>query len=469
MISLSELCFSYPQNPVFDALNLELKQGTHYLLTGLNGEGKTTLLKLLAGMLTPVSGKVKYESLDESLDWDAKYEWRKKNIHYLPVLSIHDLVSQHELFYQQRYYNIEAVEIPTVRSFLGANDKAIDALQLPGSFQLHSLFDIEITRLSNGQVKKVMILKKLLESIPLVLLLDYPFEGLDAASRGELRDFLDHLATSFHIQLIIADQEHTELPKVLSKKITLTKSQANIFDLTIPAAVKTNAPLSITTPDQAEPVVEMQEVKIQYEDQVILQNLNWKILRGQRWALTGRNGSGKTTLFSLIYADHPMAYSEKVFLFGKRRGTGESIWDIKKRISYLGPEQIHFLDHFTLQLTVFEYLQRTLATNEKITSIIKHFGTDRWSNKTLKTLSNGQMQLTLLLSLFLSQKELLLLDEPFQFLDSPTKVKITDYLLSHLDASATLVLITHYEADVEKWTQHKLDLSHRDLHSTKRQ
>jgi molybdate transport system ATP-binding protein len=468
MISLSDISFSYPKNAAFNHFDLKLERDTHYLLTGLNGEGKTTLLKLLSGMLAPVNGKVKYELLDESLDWDAKYEWRKKNIHYLPVQSIHDLVSQHELFYQQRYYNIEAVEIPTVRSFLGAHSQAIDALQLPDSFQLESLFDVEITRLSNGQVKKVLILKKILESIPLVLILDYPFEGLDAASRRELRDFLDHLATSFQIQLIIADQEHAELPQVLSKKITLSEAKATITNLSIPSSTKTDHVSAAQESNSSEPVVEMQQVKIQYDDKVILENLNWKIFRGERWALTGRNGSGKTTLFSLIYADHPMAYSEKVSLFGKRRGTGESIWDIKKRISYLGPEQIHFLDHFALQLTVLEYLQRTHAAEEKITTITKHFGIEDWNAKALKTLSNGQLQLVLLISLFLSQKELLLLDEPFQFLDPPTKKKITDYLLSHLDANTTLVLITHYETDVEKWTQHKLDLNHHNLHSIKR-
>ncbi|MDZ7647358.1 MAG: ATP-binding cassette domain-containing protein [Cytophagales bacterium] len=78
--------------------------------------------------------------------------------------------------------------------------------------------------------------------------------------------------------------------------------------------------------------------------------------RGERWALTGPNGSGKTTLFSLIYADHPMAYSEQVYLFDKRRGTGESIWDVKRRISYLEPEQVHFLDATTSLLTVYEFL-----------------------------------------------------------------------------------------------------------------
>ncbi len=208
-----------------------------------------------------------------------------------------------------------------------------------------------------------------------------------------------------------------------------------------------------------EPVLEMRDLKIQYGEKVILKNLNWKINRGERWALTGRNGSGKTTLFSLIYADHPMAYSEKVFLFGKRRGTGESIWDIKKRISYLGPEQLPFLDHSTLSLTVFDFLStRNESGKDHMNVMVRFFVMERLLTSRLQELSNGQLQLVLLISLFLAQKELWLLDEPFQFLDPVQKERVNEYLELHLNESVTLILITHYERDVEKWTNHRLRL-----------
>lgn len=215
---------------------------------------------------------------------------------------------------------------------------------------------------------------------------------------------------------------------------------------------------SIPENKNTEPVVEMQDVKIQYGDKVIFRHLYWKINRGERWALTGRNGSGKTTLFSLIFADHPMAYSEKVFLFGKRRGTGESIWDIKKRISYLGPEQLHFLDHVTEQLTTREYLEKYTPSTERLNGLVDYFQIHALLSKKLRQLSNGQLQLILLMALFLSQKELLLLDEPFQFLDPHYKKLVSDYLETHMDESVTLVLITHYDSDVEKWTNHRMTL-----------
>ncbi len=458
MIQLNEVTFSYQNHAVFNGLDLQLESGIGYLIAGDNGVGKTTLLKLIAGKIQSRKGSVNYDFIDDQLDWDQKYELRKKYIHFVPTYALHELISTPDLFYQQRYYTIESTPLPTVRDYLGERLHHIASIQLPDSFQLTHLLDLKLTHLSNGQVKKLIILKQLLDAIPHVLLLDYPFEGLDVQSRVELREFLDHLAAVHQIQLIIADHEHPQLPQTITKKCIIENDQVLITDLPFQVKDSSSDVELHHKPEEkdTEAVVEMREVKIRYGDKVILQNLNWKINRGERWALTGRNGSGKTTLFSLIFADHPMAYSEKVFLFGKRRGTGESIWDIKRRISYLGPEQIHFLDYATEQHTVIDYLEKVTSATSQLNHLINYFGIEKLLPNKLKHLSNGQLQLVLLITLFLSQKELLLLDEPFQFLDQHSKKRVSEYLETHLDASITLILITHYESDVAKWTNHRM-------------
>ncbi len=460
MIRCNNVTVSYQDHSLFHALDLQLQSGVSYLVTGKNGSGKTTLLKLLAGKIQSHKGTVMYDFIDDRLGWDEKFALRKKYIHFVPTHALHELVSSHDLYYQQRYYTIESTPLPTVRDYLGERLNDLARIQLPDSFQLNHLLDLELTRLSNGQVKKLIILKQLLDSIPYVLILDYPFEGLDVKSRIELRDFLDHLVSVHHIQLIIADHAHPQIPKTITKKIVLQDGVIAIEDRADSTSFTSTDVVTHAKPErkESEPVVEMRALKIQYGQKVIIEHLNWKINRGERWALTGKNGSGKTTLFSLIYADHPMAYSEKVFLFGKRRGTGESIWDIKKRISYLGPEQIHFLDYATEQLTVHEYLRKVSANPEDLTNLINYFHLQALLSSTLRHLSNGQLQLILLVALFLSQKELLLLDEPFQFLDPKRKQLVCDYLETHMDESVTLVLITHYESDVARWTNHRLTL-----------
>ncbi len=461
MIQLHDVTVKLRGQPIFHQLNVRFESEISYLIDGKNGAGKTTLLNLLAGKIQPHKGVVHYNFIDDTLEWDEKYALRKKYIHFVPAQALHELINVPESFYQQRYYSIEESPSPvTVRGYLGTRLQNLVQLQLPDSFQLQNLLDLDITRLSNGQVKKIIILKQLLNTIPKILLLDYPFEGLDAKSRMALSEFLDHLTTVYPIQLIIADHKHDYLPRTITQRMLLGEagiSMAICSRPNLPADIKSEN-LTAQAKNETPPVVEMRNLTIQYGDKVIIDKLNWKIVQGERWALTGPNGSGKTTLFSMIYADHPMAYSEKVFLFGKRRGSGESIWDIKKRISYLGPEQLHFLDHVTAQFTAREYLKKVKAPNERLNQLIALFQAEALLPKRLQQLSNGQLQLVLLLALFLAPKELLLLDEPFQFLDPQQKKSVTNYLLSFLEDSATLVLITHYEDDVNRWTHHRLSL-----------
>lgn len=85
-------------------------------------------------------------------------------------------------------------------------------------------------------------------------------------------------------------------------------------------------------------VVRLNKVSIRYGDRTILKELDWTVMRGQKWALSGENGAGKSTLLSLVCADNPQSYACDISLFGRKRGTGESIWEIKKHIGYVSPE-----------------------------------------------------------------------------------------------------------------------------------
>lgn len=85
-------------------------------------------------------------------------------------------------------------------------------------------------------------------------------------------------------------------------------------------------------------VVRLNKVSIRYGDRTILKELDWTVMRGQKWALSGENGAGKSTLLSLVCADNPQSYACDIRLFGRKRGTGESIWEIKKHIGYVSPE-----------------------------------------------------------------------------------------------------------------------------------
>jgi molybdate transport system ATP-binding protein len=444
-------------NKLFDNFSWTINDGEHWVVTGPNGAGKTTLLELISGAVHLPHGELIFSFINGDT-WDERYIERKRKIHYIPANAIHTLLSEtHGLYYQQRYYGIGDERVPLVSDILGKALEKINGLPIPESFSINHLINLELTRLSNGQLKKVLLLKALLTEIPKVLLLDYPFEGLDFDSREDLCDFIDFLASTYGVQIILVDHHH-HLPKVINRRLKL-KSFAIEGKESVGQGSTPSFPLQ-SVEDKSKgarlgiPVVEIRDLKIQYQDHIVLQNFNWTVHQGDRWALIGRNGSGKTTLFSMIFADHPMAYSQQVFLFGRRRGSGESIWDIKKRIAYLGPELVSYLTPRSIGLSARDYIRSVnkKLNEDSLNALIAHFAAETFIDRPVRVLSSGELQLMAIMNCFLTDKELLLLDEPFQFLDTTQRVNLSRFLQDHLHPDTTLILITHYANDLTEWT-----------------
>jgi molybdate transport system ATP-binding protein len=455
MIELSNVDSVKSGKKLFHDFNWKINTGEHWLIDGPNGGGKTTLLEILSGKHIQ-NGSIHYDFIQGNT-WEEQFDEKRRLIQYIPAHATHALLpSSSETYYQQRYYSIgDEIQVVKVRDVLKGDVHHFHSLDIPPSFDIEPLLDREVKRLSNGQLKKVLILQRLLNHLPKLLLLDYPFEGLDRNSRRDFCDFIDFIAATYSIQIIIVDNGN-ELPRCITHWLTLdsfrivSQSPAGDRKLT-PAA----PPVSQHSETTSETIVDIRNLKIQYGDTVILNDFNWTVHGGDRWALIGANGSGKTTLFSIIFADHPMAYSQEVYLFGKRRGTGESIWDIKRRVNYLGPELISYLDVHSTYRSAKEYIIAESKVNDsgKLEELTRFFGAQTFIDKQLKHLSSGQLQLTLLISCFMSDKELLLLDEPFQFLDPHVRDRVADYLQQYLSNNITLILITHYEHDLARWTE----------------
>jgi molybdate transport system ATP-binding protein len=459
MVCLQDISITKSGKKLFNNLNLTLTPGEHYLITGMNGSGKTILLELIAGILHPSRGTITYDFI-KSITWEERYWERKKKIQFIPTHALQQFLGNVDnLFYQQRYYGNTDENVLLVKDILGETGIGkIAALNAPQGLSINHLLNIEVSRLSNGQLKKVLLLQCLANGKPEMLLLDYPFEGLDEGSREDLNNFIDLLVRTYAIQIVLVDQDH-HLPKVISKKITLDNFQVlvveDVISNEIPEPIP-KAPRPVRVENNASrPIVIMKNLKIQYGETIIINDFNWTVRQGDRWALIGKNGSGKTTLFSLIFADHPMAYAQEIYLFGKRRGTGESIWDIKKRISYLGPELINYVNPKNCLLTGNEYIRSVTdkLSEKRLNDLILYFKMTQFIDKPVKHFSSGQLQLMLMIGAFLEEKELLLLDEPFQFLDSTNKELMHNYLQLHLHKDTTLILITHYQTDITAWTQ----------------
>lgn len=454
MIAIQDVTVIKSGVKLFENFNLEIKANDHYVIGGPNGGGKTILLELIAGLIHPAKGEIKYDFI-HGKSWEDYYWQRKRKIKFIHTHALQTLVPHsNELYYQQRYYADDKENTLRVKDILAQGLEKKLEFDLTKNLHIQSLYNVEITRLSNGQLKKVLLLKSLLDELPSMILLDYPFEGLDHSSREDLCHFIDWIATTYAIQILLVDQHHN-LPTVIKKRLVIDnfniRQEEQVQTISIPTESKK---ISQTKLVHREPIVEIKNLKIQYGEKVILNDFNWTIFPGERWALTGKNGAGKTTLLSMIFADHPLAYSQHVSLFGKRRGSGESIWDIKKRIIYVGPELISYMNQKRIMLTAKQYINSlNKKTDEnKLTNLVQYFHADGFIEKAVQTLSSGQLQLMFIISSLLSDKELLLLDEPFQFLDGVQKERVSSYLQRQLNTDTTLILITHYEEEISNWT-----------------
>ena len=440
---------------LFQHFNWHVQAGEHWVITGSNGSGKTTLLEIIAGVTHLARGEIQYDFIKGD-SWDERYAARKKKILYVPAHAFQTFLHDPGMYYQQRYYGIGDERVPLVSDILGGGMEKLESLKIPISLSIDQLLALEVNRLSNGQLKKVLFIKGLLSGIPRVLIMDYPFEGLDRESRRDLCDFIDFLAAAHGIQMMLVDHHH-DLPRVMNRKLTME----NFSILKEETLSEKKESIEFKTVDKQEsfhssvPVIEIRNLKIQYGNKVIIHDFNWTVHQGERWALVGRNGAGKTTLFSMIFADHPLAYSQDIHLFGKRRGTGESIWDIKRRINYIGSELINYLNPDSILLTAQDYIR---AMNRKLSEktlmeLIAHFQGEHFMVKPVRFLSSGQLQLMMLINYFLQDKELLLLDEPFQFLDKEQRIRVSRFLQSHMHKDTTLILITHDEQDLTHWAE----------------
>jgi len=461
MIEFRNVQAGRPGITLIKGFNWRIAPGENWMIQGPNGSGKTLLLELLAGKNHPTAGELRIDFIDGE-SWDERYAQRKRFIHYVPTHAVQSLLKQDQhQYYQQRYYSIGDQQQPTVQQVLGHAVDALNALNLPPEFAIDHLLAVDANRLSNGQLKKLLLIKVLLSGLPRLMLFDYPFEGLDQASRIALCRFIDYLIDQHGMQVVIVDQ-HNELPTRINHVLQMQDFQRLAREEYGRSSAETQPPSwsdrsqPVYRAPGTDPVVEVFDLKIQYGEKVILENFNWRVNKGERWALVGGNGAGKTTLFSMIFADHPMAYSQSVYLFGRRRGTGESIWDIKRRISYLGPEQLSYLSPAHIHTTAHEYLRHALRKWDapRFAQIAEAFRAEGFLGLPMRALSSGQLQIVLIMQCLLTECELLLLDEPFQFLDADRKAALHHVLNRYLDENKTLILITHYATDLAQWTNH---------------
>ena len=207
---------------------------------------------------------------------------------------------------------------------------------------------------------------------------------------------------------------------------------------------------------------------IRYGERTILKDLDWVVRKGEHWSLTGPNGSGKSTLLGLVCADNPQSYACDISLFGRKRGSGESIWDIKKHIGYVSPE-LHrsFKRDITAERIVANGLRDfhglfTKANEEEIRTArkcLERFGAGQLAGTSFLNMSSGEQRIVLLARAFVKNADLLILDEPFHGLDDGNVRMVRGIIEEYCqNPDNTLLMVTHRMEELPSCIDHNLTL-----------
>jgi molybdate transport system ATP-binding protein len=449
-----------------------VREGEHWAVVGANGSGKTLLADLLQGRYVLKEGAVRFRAEGKTGDLVKSIAFK----------DIHSIVDSRDTYYQQRWHATETDGWPTVGELLASGASSPEAgASMFAQFHLHEALPKKVIHLSSGEFRKFLIIRTLLTH-PAVLILDNPFIGLDAASREALVEMLEEMARSGKSQLILLLSDPSDIPEMITHVLPLSRRRC-LPPQTRTAFLADAATLSQLFPAQEKPVqlpvyeektathqvtFRMEQVCIRYGEREILKDLSWEVRNGEKWALCGPNGSGKTLLLSLIYADNPQSYAQRLYLFDRKRGSGESIWDIKQRIGYVSPEMhLYYMENIPALRIVCSgffdsiglYRKCSDAQQQRALEWMRLFDIDALKDRSFLTLSSGEQRLTLLARAFVKDPDLLILDEPLHGLDVSNKRRAARIIEAFCAGKGkTLIYVTHYSSELPACIDRHFDL-----------
>lgn len=440
--------------------------GEHLAVVGPNGGGKSLFIDTLLGKYPLKTGTVSYDFSPS--ETNTVYD----NVKYIAFRDTYGAADAN-YYYQQRWNAHDQDDAPEVREMLGeVKDEALQQ-ELFELFRIEPMLDKKIILLSSGELRKFQLTKTLLTA-PRVLVMDNPFIGLDAPTRELLLQLLERLTTMSAVQIVLVLSMVDDVPPFITHVIPVEglavgdkltreeylhvvagKQPANEYEDLQQRII--DLPYEGENYDSEE-VVRLNKVSIRYSDRTILKELDWTVLRGEKWALSGENGAGKSTLLSLVCADNPQSYACDINLFGRKRGTGESIWEIKKHIGYVSPEMHRaYLKNLPTIEIVASGLHDSIGLYKRPQPEqmavcewwMDVFGIEPLKDKPFLQLSSGEQRLALLARAFVKDPELLILDEPLHGLDTYNRRRVKKIIEAFCGRKdKTLIMVTHYEAEL---------------------
>ena len=488
-ITLHDITIRLRDKFILPHTSWKILTGQHWAILGPNGAGKSSLVRVLTGDVPHVRGSIIHHFREHPSEIIGHVSSELQE-HLIARENFHDM----SRYFAGKLHDFEKARTTILAGDHDGVDGSPDLGKIVDILGISYLLDRGIRYLSSGEMRKVLIARALIKS-PKLLILDEPFAGIDAQSRNKIVESIAELVRQ-GLQIILVTHHAQEILPFISNilfikngnvlmqgkrnDVLTTENLNRLYDVKYfdrAFTLEKRKSGSVRSASYRNGIlVDMRNVSVKYGNAPVLNNVNWIVRRHENWAIVGPSGSGKTTLLSLIAGDNPQAYANEIYLFGKRRGSGESIWDIKARIGMVSSEiQTLYRKEITASDVVasgiFDSigLYRNLNSEHKlqVDKWVEFFGISHIANNIFTHLSFGERRMVLLARSMVKSPELLILDEPCQGLDQENR-KLFMGLIEMIgrNTDTNLVYVTHYQDELPACIDHVLTLKKPDLYET---
>ena len=461
-------------------LSWQIYTGQNWVIWGPNGAGKTTLARALTGDAPVVQGRIqRHYAQDPALAGVP-----------LRIAAVCPDQRQ-DLYNRQRWLDEMAhfsgrtdLLLPASQVLPLETDQAAQA-EIANLLGLKTILDKPVSALSAGEQCRLLIARALCKQ-PRLLILDEPFNGLDADAQTQLHAILNRLGRA-GVQMVLITHRPEEIASAFTHLLHLEDRSATWqglvadFFKTKPRGGADRPPVppiapqaDIAKPDCAKteptrtPLIHMNDVHVRYGPCQVLSGISWTVFAGENWALTGPNGAGKSTLLKLITGDNLQGYANELILFGRPKGSGESVWQIKQQIGYVADDlqlryQKKMLGFDVVCSGFFDsvglYRHCSDSQRQAAQMWIETTGTQDLAAQLFSKLSHGQQRMLLIVRAMVKSPRLLILDEPCNGLDASNRRRLLDILdIIGRRPATSLLYVSHRPEEMPACITHRLHL-----------
>ena len=427
-VSVKHLCFSYENapEPAVQDVSFELASGSYTVIAGVNGSGKSTTARIIAGLLQPSAGTVE---IADGLRTGFVFQSPKDQL-------ICGVIARDTAFGPQ-CQSLPASEIEL---------RTIESLKSTGmlDYAMHkSMF------LSLGQTQKAA-LSGILAINPDILILDESVSMLDPKSREEIFTFLDMLHKKKRTILHIThDSDAISRAKdviVMNGGKTIWKGSSSIFFADKTGSVYRSVfgtPLEnrscFQNKTQNRPAQEIllkaENISFSYGTHKILKNVSFSLKRGTLTALTGASGSGKTTLLEI--------------LAGLKKQDSGTVRSAGKPLLCQQNSDAALFEAFAADDVAFGPRNSGIKGKELLECVKTAMNRvnlpfEEFASKQTNCLSGGQKRRLSVAGIIAMKGDILLFDEPSAGLDGAAKYTVMHLLRSLAESGKTVLFTTHH-------------------------